>query len=265
MINVHEASQFLETIIREAGALSLEYRKELKTIRVEQKATDRDIVTEADQAVESFLRKEIGEKYPDHAVLGEEEGETGSSPCRWIIDPIDGTIAFLHGQYQYSVSIALEVEGRTELAAVFAPALNDLFTARRGKGAFLNGTPLHVSDTEKIGDAVFASGFPCIRAGMKETNLPLFSEMMMHIRDFRRGGSAALELCFVASGQQDGYWEKHIEIYDVAAGILMVEEAGGQVSDYRGGREGLPTEVLATNGRIHRQSLDVIRPFTSSR
>ncbi|MBF9016622.1 MULTISPECIES: inositol monophosphatase family protein [unclassified Oceanispirochaeta] len=261
MINLNEAQIFLKDIIKEAGDISLEYRKRLKTIRVEHKATDRDIVTEADKAVESFLRKKISEKYPDHAVLGEEEGETGSHDCRWIVDPIDGTIAFLHGQYQYSISIALEISGRLELAAVFAPALNDLFTAVRGGGAFLNGNPIHVSDTGKIGDSVFASGFPCIRAGMKETNLPLFSEMMVNIRDFRRGGSAALDLCFVACGQYDGYWEKHIEIYDVAAGILLVQEAGGLVTDYSGGIDGLPTEVLATNGLIHDQSMDVIRPF----
>jgi len=232
---------------------------------VEHKATDRDIVTEADQGVESFLRGRISEQYPDHAVLGEEDGESGCSEYRWIIDPIDGTIAFLHGQYQYSISIALEIAGRFELAAVFAPALDDLFTARRGSGAFLNGERIHVSDTPKIGEAVFASGFPCIRAGMKETNLPLFSEMMMNIRDFRRGGSAALELCFVACGQLDGYWEKHIEIYDVAAGILLVEEAGGRVSDYSGGSRGLPNEVLATNGLIHVQSMAVIKPFVKLR
>jgi myo-inositol-1(or 4)-monophosphatase len=261
MINLDEAQLFLRDIIKEAGDISLEFRKRLKTIRVEHKATERDIVTEADQGIESFLRKKISEKYPDHAVLGEEEGESGSSEYRWIVDPIDGTIAFLHGQYQYSISIALEISGSLELAAVFAPALDDLFTARRGKGAALNGNPIHVSETAKIGDSVFASGFPCIRAGMKETNLPLFNEMMMNIRDFRRGGSAALDLCFVACGQYDGYWEKYIEIYDVAAGLLLVEEAGGQVSDYSGGTNGLPTEVLATNGLIHDQSMEVIRPF----
>ncbi|MDC7239884.1 MAG: inositol monophosphatase family protein [Spirochaetales bacterium] len=261
MIDLNEAENFLKDMILRAGELTLDYRRRLSSLKVDSKATDRDIVTEADKAVESFLRDEIAKKYPDHGVLGEEEGETGRSDCRWVIDPIDGTIAFLHGQYQYSISIALEYGGETVLAAVYAPALDDLFTAVWGQGAKLNGETIHVSKTAAIGQAVFATGFPCIRAGMKETNLPLFNEMMMHIRDVRRGGSAALELCFVACGQLDGYWEKHIELYDVAAGILIVEEAGGRVSDYKGSSEGLPREVLATNGLIHDQSMGLIKPF----
>ena len=261
MIDLNEAEQFLKDIILSAGELTLDYRRRLSTLKVDHKATDRDIVTEADRAVESFLRMKLAEKYPDHAVLGEEEGESGDSEYRWIIDPIDGTIAFLHGQYQYSISIALEAAGETVVAAVYAPALNDLFTAQKGRGAALNGRPIHVSGASSVGEAVFATGFPCIRAGMKETNLPLFNEMMMHIRDIRRGGSAALELCYVACGQLDGYWEKYIEIYDVAAGLLLVEEAGGRISDYRGGTEGLPREVLATNGLIHDQAMTLIKPF----
>jgi len=260
-LNLEEAEQFLSRMIREAGEMTLKYREDMHALRVEQKGTDKDLVTEADQAVEAFLRERILERYPDHAILGEEEGETGSSPCRWIIDPIDGTISFLHGQYQYSISIALEVEDELVLAAVFAPALDDLFTARQGRGAFQNGRPISVSAAPVISESVMATGFPCIRAGMKKTNLPLFCEMMPRIRDIRRGGSAAFELCLVACGQLDGYWEKHINLYDVAAGVLLVREAGGVVTDYSGSGKGLPTEILATNGLIHEECISVIKPF----
>ncbi|QEN06576.1 inositol monophosphatase [Oceanispirochaeta crateris] len=261
MINLNDAQAFLRDIIKEAGALTLQYRENIKTLRVEQKGTDKDLVTEADQAVESMLRQRILERYPDHAILGEEEGESGAHACRWIIDPIDGTISYLHGQYQYSVSIALEVNGHLELAAVLAPALDDLYTARRGQGAFLNGVQMRVSNTTVLGDGVLSTGFACIRAGLSETNLPLFCSMMPRIRDIRRGGSAALDLCMVASGQLDGYWEKHINLYDIAAGMLILKEAGGRVSDYRGGDDFLPQEILGTNGLIHRECMDVIKSF----
>jgi len=260
-IDINEAEEFLKGMIREAGALTLNFRENMRALRVERKGTDKDLVTEADQAVEAFLRERILGRYPGHAILGEEEGETGRHSCRWIIDPIDGTISYLHGQYQYTISIALEVEGDVVLAAVFAPALDDLFTARKGGGAFLNGQPIRVSAAPVIGEAVLATGFPCIRAGMEKTNLPLFCHLMPLIRDVRRGGSAALELCFVACGQQDGYWEKHINLYDVAAGILLVREAGGRVTDYRGLPDGLPTEVLATNGLIHEECIRAIGPM----
>jgi len=263
-IDIMETEEFLSGMIREAGELTLKFRENMKTLRVEQKGTDKDLVTEADQAVEAFLRERILGRYPDHAILGEEEGETGRHSCRWIIDPIDGTISFLHGQYQYSISIALEVEGELVLAAVYAPALDDLFTARLGGGAFLNGNPIRVSGAPVISEAVMATGFPCIRAGMKKTNLPLFCHMMPLIRDVRRGGSAAFELCLVACGQLDGYWEKHINLYDVAAGMLLVREAGGRVSDYSGSQKGLPTEILATNGLIHNECIAAIRPLLSS-
>ncbi|MDA3957995.1 inositol monophosphatase family protein [Oceanispirochaeta sp.] len=261
MIDLNEAQDFLKKIMIEAGALTLEYRESFKSLRVEQKGTDKDLVTEADQAVEVLLRKRILERYPDHAILGEEEGESGTHACRWIIDPIDGTISYLHGQYQYSVSIALEVEGTLELGAVFAPALADLFTARRGEGAFLNEKSISVSAIDRLGDAVLSTGFCCIRAGMQQTNLPLFCDMMPRIRDIRRGGSAALDLCLVACGQMDGYWEKHINLYDIAAGMLVLEEAGGEVTDYKGDLDGLPREILATNGLIHDECISVIRPF----
>ena len=261
MINLKEAQGFLRDIIEEAGALTLKYRENFKTLRVERKGTDKDLVTEADQAVESLLRQRILEQYPDHAILGEEEGESGTHECRWIIDPIDGTISYLHGQYQYSVSIALEVRGTLELAGVLAPALDDLYTARRGYGAFLNDKAIKVSSINILGEAVLSTGFACIRAGMIQTNLPLFCDMIPRIRDIRRGGSAALDLCMVACGQMDGYWEKHINLYDIAAGMLILEEAGGQVTDFKGGVEGLPGEILGTNTLIHRECLAVIRPF----
>jgi myo-inositol-1(or 4)-monophosphatase len=260
-IDMKEAEDFLKKIILEAGALTLQYRENIKNLRVEQKGTDKDLVTEADQAVEALLRKRILSRYPDHAILGEEEGESGENSCRWIIDPIDGTISFLHGQYQYSVSIALEVDGVLEMGAVYAPALDDLYRATREGGAFLNDKAISVSSIKTIGDGVFSTGFPCIRAGLKKTNLPLFCEMMPRIRDIRRGGSAALDLCQTACGQIDGYWEKHINLYDIAAGVIILREAGGTVTDYTGSPDGLPSEILATNSLIHNECISVFKPF----
>ncbi|MBN1127185.1 MAG: inositol monophosphatase [Sedimentisphaerales bacterium] len=249
--------QFLKEIILEAGQMTLDFRVRLGELNVKHKM-DKDLVSEADVAVENFLVGLIQKRYPDHAIFGEESGQHTGGEYRWIIDPIDGTTSFVHGQPYYSISIALEQAGKTILAAVNAPALGELFTARLGYGAYLNGSPIHVSSRTQLSDSVMATGFACIRGHSSFTNLPIFNQLVPILRDVRRYGSAAVDLCYTACGRMEGFWELNLKIYDVAAGALILHEAGGRFSDFSGGTGQLSHEVLGTNGHIHEQVMDVI-------
>jgi myo-inositol-1(or 4)-monophosphatase len=225
---------FLSKIILEAGKLSLTYRDRLDNITFEHKS-EKDIVTEADKAVELFIIKSIHEVFPDHSILGEETGvHLGSSDYRWIIDPIDGTISFLYGQPFYSISIALEKNGILQQGAVFAPVMNELFQAKRGEGATLNGKSIATSTRPTLSKSVLATGFACVRAGAKRNNLPYLGLLLPKILGVRRFGSAAMDMCYVACGRFDGFWELNLNIYDIAAGQLILQEAGGVVTDFKG-------------------------------
>lgn len=249
---------FLEALSRDAGELALEYRARLHHLNVDRKSP-KDLVTEADIAVESFIVKQIRDRYPDHGIFGEESGNhEADSEYRWLIDPIDGTAAFVHEQPFFSVSIAVERHGRLELGAVNAPVLGELFLAARGAGAWCNGRLLQVSNQGSLEDSILATGFACIRAGLPRNNLPYFNAFMPRIRDIRRYGSAAIDLCFVAAGRLEGFWELNLKPYDVCAGLLMVEEAGGHWSDFSGGRADLYAEVLASNGHVHDAMMTVL-------
>jgi myo-inositol-1(or 4)-monophosphatase len=256
--------EFLEDIIKQAGELTLEYRKRLSTVRVDRKSA-KDLVTEADVAVEKLITAAIKNKYPAHSILGEETGLTKGDDSRWIIDPIDGTVSFVHQQPFYSVSIALERNGVITNAAVYAPVLGELFTAVKGGGAFLNGKAIKVSRCDVLGDSLLATGFACIRSGLAENNLPIFTKMMPLIREVRRYGSAAIDCCYVACGRLEGFWEYNLNIYDVAAGRLIVEEAGGKFSDFNETDSKLYSQVLATNGILHSQICGVIQSARNSR
>ena len=249
---------FIQKVIRGAGELAMEFREKLDSIEVEKKGSEKDLVTEADKAVEQYIRNEISNAYPEHAVLGEEQGATGEHDYRWIIDPIDGTVAFLHGQYFFSISIALSYKGETILGAVYAPALDDLFSAAKGKGAFLNGKPVRVSSRDSLVNSICCTGYDCRDGILQAESLKIFNRVMPYLRDIRRYGSAALDLCLVACGQLEGYWEQSLQLYDVAAGLLILEEAGGLVSDYKGGEAGMPAQVVGTNGLIHRELVNLI-------
>jgi len=225
---------FINKMILAAGELTLTYRDRLENITVEHK-NDKDIVTEADKAVELFIIKSIHEVYPDHGILGEETGvHSGDSEYRWIIDPIDGTTSFLYGQPFYSISIALEKDGILQHGAVYAPVLNELFQAERGEGATLNGKTIRTSSRETLSKSVLGTGFACIRAGAKRNNLAYLGELLPKIMGVRRFGSAAMDMCYVACGRFDGYWELNLNIYDIAAGQLILQEAGGEVTDFKG-------------------------------
>lgn len=239
--------------------MSLDYRCRLGTLEVSRKSRN-DLVSEADVVIEKFLVEQIRRAYPSHAVHGEEGGDVAGDEYRWIIDPIDGTTSFVHGQPYYSISIAVEKAGEFVLAAVNAPAMGELYEAQAGGGARLNGEPIRVSATAQLSDSVMATGFACLRFDWVRNNLAYFNAIVPRLRDVRRYGSAALDLCYAACGRLEGFWELYLKIHDVAAGFLILSEAGGRWGDFAGGRDRLYEEVLATNGLIHEQ---VMRLFAS--
>jgi myo-inositol-1(or 4)-monophosphatase len=243
---------FLKDIITRAGEISLAHRARLHEMQITRKGTVKDLVTEADVAVEQFLVEQIRQAYPDHAICGEESGTHRGNEYRWIIDPIDGTTSFIHTLPFYSVSIAVECNSETVLAAVYAPVLGELFMAERGKGATLNDIPIRVSERDTLSDCVCTTGFACLRANLERNNLPAVAAIAPALRGLRILGSAALDLCYVACGRTDGAWELNLNIYDIAAGMLIATEAGGTVTDFSGiGTDNLPAEILATNAKIH--------------
>jgi myo-inositol-1(or 4)-monophosphatase len=248
---------FLEDTISAAGELTLEYRRDLENVRVDRKS-DKDLVTEADVAVEKFICSRIAERFPSHSILGEESGHTAGDDNCWIIDPIDGTTSFVHHQPFYSVSIALRQGGEITLGAVYAPVLGELFIAAKGQGAMLNGKPIRVSACERLSESVLGTGFACLRSDKQDNNLPVFNKLMPIIRGVRRFGSAAVDLCYVACGRLDGFWELNLNIYDIAAGKIILEEAGGVCTDFGSGDKKICDEVLATNGKLHKPLSEMI-------
>ncbi len=241
---------FIKHLATEAGKICLEGSEHLSAADVEFKKP-KDLVTVVDKRVEAYLIDEIKKVYPDHAFIGEETGrsETGSDYC-WIIDPIDGTTSFVHGQPYYSVSIAFARRGELQAGVVYAPALKQLFCAEKGGGATLNERTIRVSTTEQMEESVLGTGFACLRAGWEKNNLLYLNRIMPSIRDVRRCGSAAVDLAYVAAGKYDGFWELNLNIYDIAAGVLLVVESGGTVCDFSGGSAYPENGIIATNGRI---------------
>lgn len=219
--------------------------------------TERDLVTPVDRAVEEFIVSEIRNRYPDHDIYGEETGRSGpgSGAC-WVIDPIDGTTSFVHGLPFYSVSIAFQKDDQTRIGAVYAPVLDELFFAEKSCGAFLNGRPIRVSKTDRLIHALVATGFACIRAGWSRNNLTYLNRILPRIRDIRRTGSAALDLCYVACGRFDGFWEMNLNLYDIAAGALIVTEAGGRMMDFNGGSDFPGSGTIAVNRALETAFLD---------
>lgn len=252
---------FLTDIIKKAGHITLDFRSRLSSMDVKHKS-DKDLVSEADLQVESFLVERIKTHYPSHAILGEESGSYGDSEYRWIIDPIDGTTSFVHGQPFYAVSVALEKNNEIIMASVYAPALNELFFSEKGKGADCNGTSIHVSPRDTLIDSVLGTGFACVREDLHPNNLPYFNAVVPHIRGIRRYGSAAIDLSYVACARLEGFWELNLKIYDIAAGMLILSEAGGRITDFSGGQDRLPRQIVATNGLIHDQLLELLAKGT---
>ncbi len=223
-----------------------------------------DLVTEVDVEVERMFRDLIAERFPDHQILAEEFGGAKTvpdGPC-WVFDPIDGTSNYAHGLPIFCSSLALEIAGVPELAAVYDPNREELFTAERGGGAFLNGRPLRVSRAAQMVEAMLVTGFPYDVHARVDEIVGLFAAFVGQARAVRRLGSAAIDLCWVAAGRMDGFWESDLKPWDIAGGALIVEEAGGWVTRMDGSafvsRAG---DVLASNGHLHQAMLQVIQEF----
>jgi myo-inositol-1(or 4)-monophosphatase len=229
--------------------------------RIAYKGSPTNLVTEMDARVEELIVSRLAAAFPDDAVLAEERGASaGRSGRRWIIDPLDGTTNYAHGFPAFGVSIALESAGRVELGVIYDPNLDELFAAERGRGTTVNDQTITVSATETLDESLLATGFPYnIREG-GDNNLREYAAFSVRARAVRRLGSAVLYLAWLASGRLDGYWELRLGPWDVAAGSLMVEEAGGRITDLSGGALELDKPALvATNGRIHSAVLEVLR------
>lgn len=223
------------------------------------KSSRLDLVTEYDRAAEELIIQTIRARFPEHGLLGEEGSSWRTdAEYRWLIDPLDGTTNFAHGYPIFAVSIALAHGEELLLGAVYNPILDELFFAERGRGATLNGKPIRVSRIDKLGQALLATGFPYDpeRIG---SNLRLFERFIYRAQAIRRDGSAALNLCYVACGRFDGFWELDLKPWDIAAGALIVREAGGKVTAFSGGELDLyGNEVLASNGLLHEELLAVL-------
>jgi myo-inositol-1(or 4)-monophosphatase len=225
-----------------------------------------DLVTNIDIEVERGFRATIAERFPDHVVLGEEFVEAGQREAVphfcWVFDPVDGTTNYAHGLPIFCSSLALEIDGEPVVAAVYDPTRRELFTAERGQGAWLNGRPLRVSSADALIDSLLVTGFPYTVQQDPGELVGLFGEFLKASRAVRRLGSAALDLCYVAAGRFDAFWEQKLNPWDISAGALLVQEAGGHVTDSNGGAFSSRTgSIVASNGRIHDAVVDTIRAF----
>src|SRR5437867_11277613 len=222
-----------------------------------------NLVTDADRRAEEAIVQTIRIEYPTHQVLAEERGlqAQDQSPFKWLIDPLDGTTNFAHGFPAYCVSIGLEYQGRSILGVVLDPTRQELFVAETGRGASLNGAPLRVSRTVTLDSALLVTGFAYDIRESTQNNLDHFARFALRAQGIRRTGSAALDLCYVAAGRFDGFWEIKLHPWDTAAGALIVQEAGGQVTDFKGGRFSIyGQEIVASNGLVHDEMLAVLTP-----
>jgi myo-inositol-1(or 4)-monophosphatase len=243
-----------ESTARDAGALLLEQFGHIDRTKVRTKSAARDLVTSADVAAERLIVARLRKELPDHAIEAEEEiKDKADARLRWFLDPLDGTVNFVHGIPAFSVSLALYREKLPLVAVVHLPRLGETFVARSGGGAFLVGpdgarSRLHVSDAETLGESVLATGFPYRRNEFPNNNVANFQNLILKVRDIRRMGSAAMDLAYVAAGRFDGYWELHLSPHDLAAGALLVREAGGVVTDLNGGDDWLRAGHLVAAG-----------------
>jgi myo-inositol-1(or 4)-monophosphatase len=253
------------TAARRAGALINRASFDIGKLTITSKRP-RDFVSEVDRAAEEEIIRILRKAYPDHAILAEESGAhaapKGESEYQWIIDPLDGTTNFLHGLPQYCVSIGLLHRGIPSQAVVFDPTRNELFTASRGRGAFLNDTRIRCSKTIKLGDALIGTGFPFRELKHLKVYIAMFEEMTRQCAGVRRPGSAALDLCYVGCGRYDGFWEIGLSPWDMAAGALIVRESGALIGDLDGGEDYLASgRVLAGTPKIYAQMISLLEPF----
>lgn len=249
-----------------AGTVLQSYWGKLEDIQ--EKGRPGDLVTEADKASEAVILQILERHFPDHAVLAEESGQIGDrhNPFLWAIDPLDGTTNYAHQYPFYAVSIGLLIEGRPQVGVVFDPFRQELFRAATGLGATRNRTPIQVSRTPTLASSLLVTGFAYDRRETLDNNYAEFCHLTHITQGVRRGGSAAIDLAYTACGRLDGYWERGLSPWDLAAGVVLVEEAGGSVTAYDGSTFNLSTgRILATNGQIHHalsHELHQIKPLS---
>jgi len=219
-----------------------------------------DVVTEVDLLCEKEIIDRIQKSFPGHTILAEESGGTqGDAKNKWIIDPLDGTLNYSHGFPCYCVSIGLECEGELVVGVIYNPNLDELFVAEKGQGATLNGRPIRVSTTDTLEKSLLVTGFTPKIVGSEDDNLDHFCNLMKACQAVRRPGSAAIDFCYTAMGRFDGFWEAHLNPWDMAAGVLIVSEAGGFVSAFDGGPFSIyDNNVLATNGYVHQEMVNIL-------
>ena len=240
---------------RRAGNIINRATRNLDIVAFQEKAVN-DFVSEVDREAEQAIIRVLREAYPAHAILAEESGASGESEYQWIVDPLDGTTNFLHGIPQFAISIALERQGRLQAALVYDPLAEELFTAERGAGAFVNDRRLRVAARSNLADCVIATGMPYKGHGQHGPYIRELANIMDNVAGIRRFGAAALDLAWVAAGRFDGFWEHDLSPWDLAAGILLIREAGGYVTDLEGGDAILATGgVVAGNESVHGQLL----------
>jgi myo-inositol-1(or 4)-monophosphatase len=255
-----ELRDLAERLARAAGAVQLERYE--TDIEIRTKSASIDLVTEVDHACEALIIDGLQTDRGDDAILAEEGGgaDRPDARWRWIIDPLDGTTNYAHGYPRFCVSIGVEFEGERAVGVVYDPLLDEMYCALRGEGATRNGAPIQVSEESELGNALVSTGFAYDVRRSALDNLDHFAAFVKKTRAVRRDGSAALDLCYVASGRFDAYWELKLHPWDVAAGLLIVVEAGGQISDLSGGparRSG--SECVASNGALHGAILETLR------
>lgn len=259
-------STLLESLER-SGAILKETISERKVVAHKEELS---LVTETDRRSEEVIVQNILAHFPDHAVLTEESPERGKSPYRWIIDPLDGTTNFAHTYPVACVSIAFEDHGKITFGGVHDPFRGELFYAERGRGATLNGLPIVVSQNPVLARSLLCTGFPYDRRQNPDQYVAVFKEFMMHVEGVRRTGAAALDISHVACGRFDGFWENKLHSWDVAAASLLVEEAGGKLSDFSGKplmvsnpKTDWVPQMVASNGFIHEEMIQALKPFHS--
>ena len=259
-----ELLQFTQAVAQQ-GAVLLRDRYE-NVLDVSTKSTAVDLVTDVDGAAEALILAQIRAHYPDHRIYAEEtaQDETllqGAEPV-WVVDPLDGTVNYAHGFPVFAVSVALVVGGRPVVGVIVDPLRGETFSAEQGQGAWVNGRRLQVTTRSHLGEALLATGFPYTRATERDNNLDAFNYLMPRTRGVRRAGSACLDLAWTAAGRLDGYWEMYLKPYDWAAGWLLVEEAGGRVTDFSGQPWSMVqpvARIVATNGYLHDELLTALR------
>jgi myo-inositol-1(or 4)-monophosphatase len=250
---------------RRAGRIINQAAGNLDILTVRHKSLN-DLVSEVDRASEEAIIETLKTAYPDHAILAEESGATGNSDLVWVIDPLDGTTNYLHGFQQYAVSIALLHKGVLTHGVIYDPCRNDLYTASRGRGAYLNDKRLRVSRREKLIDSLIGTGFPFRMFEHLDAYTGMLKELMTKTAGVRRPGSAALDLANVAAGRLDGFWEIGLAPWDMAAGCLMITEAGGLVGDFEGNDGFMQSgNLVAGTSKIFAQLLQVIQPHLTAR